>query len=722
MFEDITEGSKLSLSEIFSIFIRYKYLIIGITVIITLLSFITSVLEKPTYVSKTVIMIEKISSNTSLFPVTDAIGMLALINNQIQIVKSGNLLKRVNEALKSDTVLAKMGYGKVSANGRSVGVGSIMDTYVIEITYKHNDPFLAAYIANMFADQYYKMNLEAMKSTVIQVRYFLEEQLEKVETELNKAETMLKDYKKSTKISTLEDETRIIVQQLSDFEVEYNKVLLDLATKSKNNEFLSSQLNETQKNLIESVSMNKSAVMESILRDITKTESIKASYLSQGYTEEHPKIVEMNLQIENLSSQLREESKKTYMEKLVAQDPLKYSNQLVAEILDNQTSIEFLKARRTALEVILEEYNKKIENLPDKSIQLARLMRNAKVNEDIYLMLKRRYEEAKLQEVAELGNVRIIDEAMKPSVPISPKKTRNMTFGFVAGLMLGIFLAFVLYFLDDSVKTSEEVENYTGEQILGVITFIGNGASKKKSGQGKLTEEEEVEKIKSKLIVNMDPHAPIAEAYRSIRTQLKYRSGQDDKLTYVVTSSIPGEGKSTTLSNLAITIANLEKKVLIIDADMRKPMIHRIFGIKNTVGLGNYLNQSSEFEDIVNQTEINYLDVITYGLRLINPSEMLEKKRLKDLLEKGRELYDYIFIDTPPVNAVTDAIILSNYADKVLWVVSPGKSNRKDLKHAKKQLIPAKKKILGVILNNAKMDVGSYYTEYYKKYYGDNNN
>jgi len=721
MLEEIHEREKLSLNEYIAIFRKYKYIIVGIAAAIVLLSLVFSLLEKPTYVAKTVLMLEKVNTGSTFFQVTDPIGILAMMNNQIQIIKSRKLLVRVNEKLREDTVLMNMGYGKVAASRNRVSVFSIQDTYIIEISYKDNDPFLAAYIANKIAEEYYDMNLELQKTTVYQVRVFLEEQLVKIEAELNKAEMLLRDYKKSSKISTLERETELLIAQLSAFEADYNKVLMEIETNQRKKEYLTATLNETQKNLVDDISKYKTIVMEEILAEITKTESMKANYISQGYSYDHPKIKEMDKRIEQLKEQLRTESAKTYQDRLVAADPVKYSNQIVEDLLTLNTELAFLNAQKEGLSLVVEAYNRQIEKLPDQAVQLARLQRNATVNEEIYLMLKKRYEEAKLQEVAEVGNIRIIDEAVKPNPnnPVSPKKDRNLALGLITGILLGVTVAFMLFFLDESVKTTEEVEVYTGEQILGIITYIGNVHGKRGKQSKKVSEDELIEKMRSKLITNMEPHAPIAEAYRSIRTQLKYRSKEGEKLVYVMTSSIPGEGKSTTLTNLAITVANLGKKTVIIDADMRKPVVHKIFNVRNGIGLAHYINRKATFEEILRVSDVENLDVITYGTRPINPSELLESEVMKELLDVCKSKYDYIFIDAPPVNVVTDPIILANYADKVLWVVSPGRSKRKDLRHAKKLLIPVKRKIQGVIVNNAKTDVASYYSVYYKKYYGE---
>uniref|UniRef100_A0A7C3N5N8 non-specific protein-tyrosine kinase n=1 Tax=candidate division WOR-3 bacterium TaxID=2052148 RepID=A0A7C3N5N8_UNCW3 len=720
MLEDLQEQEKLSLNDYLAIVSKYKVLILVIALLIFFLSVVLTLLEKPKYTAKTILMFERVNTGSTFFPVTDPLGMEALLNNQTQILKSRSLMERVNLALKEDTILKQKGYTKVSASRQNLSISKIQDTYIIEVVYKTTDPFLAAYITNKIAREYYKMNLDAMRMTVSQVRIFLEEQLKKIETELNHSELLLRDYKKSNKISSLEDETKILINQVSQFETDYKGILLNIDTYTKQKEYLLRELDQTQKEMLENISSYRTNVMENIFAEISKLETDKAYFISQGYSNEHPKILEINSKIESLKNQLKDETEKSLKENTVPKNPLKYSGDIVQQIVEINNNISLLQAKAEALKKVIDVYNSRLENVPDQSIQLVRLERNAKVNEDIYLMLKRRYEEAKLQEVAEVGNVSIIDTAVVSKIPVSPKKEKNFLMGIILGIFFGITVAFILFFLDESIRTTEEVEHYTGEQILGIITYIGgNGRKDKSKGEKKVSEDEMIEKMRKKLIINMEPHAPIAEAYRSIRTQIKYRSKEGEKLVYVFTSSIPGEGKSTTISNLGITMANLGKKVVLIDADMRKPVIHKIFNVRNGIGLAHYINGKATFEEIKRDTEVDNLTVITYGTRPINPSELLENPKMKELLEICKNDYDYVLVDAPPVNVVTDPIVLANYADKLLWVVSPGKVKRKDLRHARKLLVPVKRKILGVILNSSKTEVSSYYSVYYKKYYGE---
>jgi uncharacterized protein involved in exopolysaccharide biosynthesis len=310
MLEDLQEQEKLSLNDYLAIVSKYRLLIIVIAAIIFFLSVVLTLLEKPKYTAKTVLMFERVNTGSTFFPVTDPLGMVALLNNQTQILKSRSLMERVNLSLKEDTILKQKGYTKVSASRQNLSINKIQDTYIIEVSYKSTDPFLAAYITNKIAREYYRMNLDAMRMTVSQVRIFLEEQLKKIESELNHSEILLRDYKKSNKISNLEDETRILINQVSQFETDYKGILLNIDSYTKQKEYLLKELDQTQKDMIENISSYKSNVMENIFAEISKLETDKAYYLSQGYSNEHPKIIQINSKIENLKTQLKEETEK----------------------------------------------------------------------------------------------------------------------------------------------------------------------------------------------------------------------------------------------------------------------------------------------------------------------------------------------------------------------------------------------------------------------------
>jgi tyrosine-protein kinase Etk/Wzc len=378
-----------------------------------------------------------------------------------------------------------------------------------------------------------------------------------------------------------------------------------------------------------------------------------------------------------------------------------------------------LTAKTEALKNIVDSYADNLNTLPEKSLKLARLERNAKVGENIFLMLKEKYEESKIKEAGQIGSVRIIDKALPPEDPIKPKKKINLLLGALLGLGLGLGMAFFVERLDNSLKSIEDVEA-TGLSILGSIPLIKNIKDKKSRKKEENSEDYQVKRITSNLVTHFEPKSPISEAYRTFRTNLQFARLDSPLKTILVTSSGPSEGKSTSVANLAITMAQMGTKTILIDSDLRRPVLHSIFNLQRTPGLTNYLAGNVPWKEIVQQTPIENLSLLTCGVLPPNPSELLGSRKMKNLLEELKEKYDMILFDSPPVIAVTDAAVLSTLLDGVVLVSSSGSTSREALQRAITLLENVKGRLIGGVLNKIKVEsvYGSYHYYYYYHYYG----
>ena len=341
----------------------------------------------------------------------------------------------------------------------------------------------------------------------------------------------------------------------------------------------------------------------------------------------------------------------------------------------------------------------------------------------------------KAADIIDVQNVIVIDAAELPTKPIKPNKTLNIAIAALLGLMFGVFLVYFLELLDRTVKTDKDVQRHLALSTIGEIPlFEGEDRSSKKgvariikrslwrlNPNSKGTDSANTSKS---LISLLDPKAPASEAYRSLRTNIGYTSVDKQVQTIVITSAGPEEGKTTTLVNLAISLAQLGKKVLVIDADLRKARIHKYFSLPNDNGVTDIIVNKYKVKDAVKKIEeVDNLYVITSGAYPPNPAEILESKKMADLLETVRTDYDIILIDTPPVGQLTDAAILGKMADGVILVIASGETHIDFAKHAKSRLEKVNARVLGAVITKINGAAGgTYYYRYYnynQYYYSD---
>jgi len=307
----------------------------------------------------------------------------------------------------------------------------------------------------------------------------------------------------------------------------------------------------------------------------------------------------------------------------------------------------------------------------------------------------------------------------------------NLLLGLILGFGLGVGCAFLLEYLDNTVKTVEDVER-KGLTILGIIPAIGVGQYDKKKYKRKARKGQETggsnrssdaERLQRRLITHEDPKSPVAEAYRSLRTSLMYSSAGEQIKSILISSPGPGEGKTTTVANLAITYANLGKKTILLDTDLRRPVLHRVFNIHRDPGITNYLSGNTEnFNDIVQKTEVDNLYIVSSGVIPPNPSELLGSERMLSLVTKLESEWDMILFDSPPLVAVTDATMISKEIDRIVMVVKVGGTDKGAFNRTLLALQNVEAPLGGIVMNavTSRNSYGSYYYYYqYYHYYSD---
>jgi len=335
---------------------------------------------------------------------------------------------------------------------------------------------------------------------------------------------------------------------------------------------------------------------------------------------------------------------------------------------------------------------------------------------------------AKELESLKASNISVVDPAEVPKRPVSPDKTKNLILALLFGLFGGVGLCFLLEYLDNTVKGPEEVEKLAGVPSLGVIPYLEQedsagkrrrysdyGAEENKEG---ISTEETKPKMKDlELINHFHPRLPIADDYRTIRTSILLSHAESPPKVIAFTSSLPVEGKTSTLANLAVAFAQLDKKVLVIDSDIRKPRLHRIFKIGNIGGLSGFLVGKLELKEAIQKTSIKNIWILPSGPVPPNPSELLNSAKMKEMLEEAKKVFDIVMLDTPPVLATIDAVIISTLVDSTVLVLKAGEITRKPFMSAVEELKRVNSKIIGVVFNGLKASQGKYFYKGYYPYY-----
>ena len=349
-------------------------------------------------------------------------------------------------------------------------------------------------------------------------------------------------------------------------------------------------------------------------------------------------------------------------------------------------------------------YEKKMQNLPEKERDLARLTRNSKVNTDIYTMLLQKQQEARIAKASTITNIKIVDPAITPGFPIKPNKGKNLLFGFLCGCILGAGLVFFQEYLDDTIKDADEAKRVMDLPLLGVIPNIPEHAS-----NGNFRDP-------VSLFTQLEPKSMVAEAFRSLRTNIHFSAINKDKKIILITSTFPEEGKSTITANLANIFSQTGARVLIIDCDLRRSSLHKKFGHSKTPGLSELLTGDVTFAEAKHNTGISGLDLITAGTTPPNPSELLCSEAMRQFLLTQRENYDYIVLDAPPVMAVTDAPVLTAIVDMTILVMETMRVPVKVAQHMRDLLLGFHNLIAGLVLND-KTGKGESYSYYGGRYY-----
>jgi capsular exopolysaccharide synthesis family protein len=582
-----------------------------------------------------------------------------------------------------------------------LGVTNIKDTRLLEVSFVSADAKMSARSINTLFDKFIEFNLEMKAESTKQASEFLTAQIEELRRGLAQKEQELQEYGKRKELYYIRGEDSTVVQKLSDLNGAYTAAQIERINK----ESIYRELKGKPFDNYPDVRIN--SMIQGLKQEFSARES-EIKKKSQIFQDSYPEMQRLRSQQEGLQKRIESETAD------------------IARKVINQAEAEYQAAlkKENSLMELLNQQKGSVVSSNANAIYYNSLKIEVQNMTSLLDFLTRRQKESMLTsrlEGLQTSNIKIVDRAEIPASPFSPNKERTLLLALMLGIGGGIFLIFALNYLDNTVKSPEEVEKLLRMPALGFIPAVGAKASHSyyQHYYSDRKKQQAEEKIKSVELVNLkDPESTFAEHYRNIRTSLLLSTPDHPPKVFVVTSALPQEGKTVTAINLAVAFTQLGKKVLVLDCDLRRPRLHKIFRIKNTAGLTSFLVGRSRIEDIIQRYpgEPN-LHVIPSGPIPPNPVELLISKAMTDMMAGLRQHYDFIFIDAPPLMGIQDAILLGEHADGLLLVAWGGKTARKTIEKAKAEIEKFNIKLFGLILNNVNLRRFSYaYSSYHYKY------
>lgn len=569
-------------------------------------------------------------------------------------------------------------------------------TNLVELSVVQSDPKLAADMANVVAEAYIDWTLESRSSAVGQTSRSLETQIQQLRGEVQLKEQELQAYGRQKDIISIDPGSNATMQKLESFNRDYAAAVADRVAKE-------ARFYQLQNSRPETIADNLSGLVSQLRTDLARLERDYAEKLSI-YKPTWPAMQQARVQIEESRQNLQTVIQET-----------------VAKARDNaRTEYQTALRREQSLKAVLEGQTNEAMTMNSNAIEYNNLQAEVGTKRELLDTLLKRQAETEVSSEIQSGerasHVHIVDKALVPRYRFRPSYKLNAAAGLMGGLLLSLGLAFGLEYLDRSLRSTAQVERLLQVPALGIIPALAENRKSSYAYRGKQKklgiQPEAPGSIE--LLPQTQPRSTVAEAYRSFRTSLLLSRAGGLK-TIAVTSVQPGEGKTTTAINLAVVLAQLDKRVLLIDADLHRPRVHEVFSLSNRTGLVSVLAENADPASVAVSSNVPGLFVVPSGPSSPNPSGLLSSDAMKRFLDLAVTEYDYIILDTPPVGPVADAILLGHQADGVVLCVHGGKTPRDRVSYVRDRLLRSNVSLLGILLNNLEQ-TSVEYAEYYGAY------
>jgi capsular exopolysaccharide synthesis family protein len=575
----------------------------------------------------------------------------------------------------------------VAAFRSRVQVEPIAGSRLVNLHFRAYDPNVAANAVNTLAQLYIEQSLEFRYTTSADATGWLSDRLQEQQKKVEAAEKALQDYREREGLVNHEERQSLVEQKLEGL----NHAVVEARTDRIAKETLYNQIVSLDSAQLESFPLVMGSEAVQALKAELATLRKEEARLAETLGDRHPDMVRVKSQIRATEEKLRAEMR----------------NVARAAESEYRTTL----AREARLQANLDAVKGEAQDTNRKTIEYSVLKREVETNQQLYRELLTKTKQTGLETELKTTNIRVVEKAEVPRGPISPNRMRNYQLGLLAGLLLGVALALLFEHVDNTFKTPDDVKEHLGVPFLGMVPDVSLRGAGQTMGP-------------SASLLTKSPNAAVADAYRVLRTNLIFSSAETTGRALLVTSANPGEGKTTTVANLAAALALNGAKVLAVDADLRRPTLHQHFGLLKTPGLSDLIVGKATASQAIQATRFNGLQLLPCGYLPPNPAELLGSPAMKQIVDALRAHYDWVILDSPPLLAMADSPVMCPLMEGVVLVVAAEGSAKPAVQRAIEQVGSVGGKILGVVLNRVNLERNSYYYsqnygEYYRSYYAE---
>lgn len=614
------------------------------------------------------------------------------LNTEARLINSNYILRKVLAILNENhSQKTPLRVGDLQAG---LEVINIEGTDILQVTYKNNDPEIASLVVNQLMNAYVNDNLSGNRAAAISAGNFITSQLPKVKANVYNADAAIRKFKEKYQLTDLDQTQKSVAENIERTGSQIDSIEVQLSDLNSRSKGIQQKLGMSPQQAMAKASVSQSSTVQGVITELQEVQR-KLADARLLYKDNHPIVVLLKEKEAQLNILLNSETTRILQGQSLGASSNLQAGSIQQDLITNLTKLEIDRLGLvTQKKTLLKQqafYQQKAATLPQLQQQLRELEREISASQSTYETLLKSLQEIKVKENRTVGNVQIVEYAEIPAVATNTSRNSSMIAASLAGILVAGAVVYFLELTDKKIKTVKEAREIFEYRLLGTIPIFNKIAE---IGSGAVP-------------VIEDPRGFISESYRMLQSNLEVASDKALKVI-AITSAVSNEGKSTTCANLAAVIAQLEHKVLIIDADFRHPSQHLIWQISNEKGLMNVIAEKISFSDRVIQTVMKNLDIITNGESNSDQNILLDSKKMAAFIKQCPKEYDYVIIDTPPLAISADANILSKVADGVIIVTRPGVADAISSKVVKERLDQSGQNILGIVINGVFADKEPY--------------